>query len=300
MPLPPALAARLAKRGLVDESVVKASQEKVQRVETEEEVIAENYDTSLHRRTRVTTGATANGNEEISSVQIEKHFKGHPGCPNKWNVFHECNNFCISHWGMGITTPSPKYLRKQAKLMVKYPLPNTWKEVYDPGTGIHYYWEVTSDMVSWLPPGHPKALVTEAAATLREERHLVATDADGSDRESDSQEEEEEEDLEEMLPATDEREKEERRKATEERRRTEERRKPDGRTKVKTNDLDPMDPAAYSNAPRGRWSDGLERGNEAKTGADVTASGPLYQMRPYPNPGAVLRANAASKHQKES
>ena len=29
----------------------------------------------------------------------------------------------------------------------------------------------------------------------------------------------------------------------------------------------------------------------AKTGVDVTASGPLFQQRPYPNPGAVLRAN---------
>lgn len=48
---------------------------------------------------------------------------------------------------------------------------------------------------------------------------------------------------------------------------------------------------------RGGWSEGLNKGNEAKTGADVTASGPLYQMRPYPNPGAVLRANAeARKH----
>lgn len=46
---------------------------------------------------------------------------------------------------------------------------------------------------------------------------------------------------------------------------------------------------------RGGWSDGLNKGLEAKTGADTTAAGPLYQMRPYPSPGAVLRANARSK-----
>lgn len=45
----------------------------------------------------------------------------------------------------------------------------------------------------------------------------------------------------------------------------------------------------------GKWSDGLARHNEAKTGADTTASGPLYQMRPYPSPGAVLRSNRTTK-----
>lgn len=56
--------------------------------------------------------------------------------------------------------------------------------------------------------------------------------------------------------------------------------------------LDPMDPAAYSDVPRGKWSAGLENDSGVKTGADSTVSGVLYQMRPYPNPGAVLRANA--------
>ncbi|KAG7175845.1 Polyglutamine-binding protein 1-like 2 [Homarus americanus] len=45
---------------------------------------------------------------------------------------------------------------------------------------------------------------------------------------------------------------------------------------------------------RGTWASGLPQRNEARTGADVTASGPLFQMRPYPSPGAVLRANAAA------
>lgn len=42
---------------------------------------------------------------------------------------------------------------------------------------------------------------------------------------------------------------------------------------------------------RGNWSAGLERSGDAKTGVDSTASGPLFQQRPYPSPGAVLRAN---------
>lgn len=46
---------------------------------------------------------------------------------------------------------------------------------------------------------------------------------------------------------------------------------------------------------RGNWSAGLERSGEAKTGVDSTASGPLFQQRPYPSPGAVLRANRGGK-----
>jgi polyglutamine-binding protein 1 len=51
--------------------------------------------------------------------------------------------------------------------------------------------------------------------------------------------------------------------------------------------LDPMDPSSYSDAPRGKWSSGLE----GVRAADSTATGPLFQSRPYPSPGAVLRAN---------
>lgn len=50
---------------------------------------------------------------------------------------------------------------------------------------------------------------------------------------------------------------------------------------------------------RGSWSSGLPKRNEAKTGADTTAAGPLFQQRPYPSPGAVLRANAANQIPKE-
>eukprot|EP00667_Euglena_gracilis_P018547 EG_transcript_19712 len=50
--------------------------------------------------------------------------------------------------------------------------------------------------------------------------------------------------------------------------------------------LDPMDPSAYSDTPRGRWSAGLVTSSKH---ADSTASGPLFQQRPYPSPGAVLR-----------
>ncbi|KAL4855963.1 Polyglutamine-binding protein 1 [Chlorella vulgaris] len=53
--------------------------------------------------------------------------------------------------------------------------------------------------------------------------------------------------------------------------------------------VDPMDPSSYSDAPRGGWSAGLE-GSQPRA-ADTTAGGPLFQSRPYPSPGSVLRAN---------
>jgi len=31
------------------------------------------------------------------------------------------------------------------------------------------------------------------------------------------------------------------------------------------------------------------------SGVDTTASGPLFQMRPYPSPGAILRAGQAKR-----
>lgn len=63
-------------------------------------------------------------------------------------------------------------------------------------------------------------------------------------------------------------------------------------------ELDPMDPSSYSDAPRGGWVVGL-KGVQPRA-ADTTATGPLFQQRPYPSPGAVLRKNAevASQNKK--
>ncbi|KAL0027994.1 hypothetical protein WJX79_009299 [Trebouxia sp. C0005] len=62
--------------------------------------------------------------------------------------------------------------------------------------------------------------------------------------------------------------------------------------KARQDAFDPMDPSSYSDAPQGGWSSGLA-GAQPRA-ADTTATGPLFQQRPYPSPGAVLRANAAA------
>ncbi|KAK3162831.1 hypothetical protein QOZ80_1BG0094350 [Eleusine coracana subsp. coracana] len=62
------------------------------------------------------------------------------------------------------------------------------------------------------------------------------------------------------------------------------------RNRLEDDELDPMDPSSYSDAPRGGWVVGL-KGVQPRA-ADTTAAGPLFQQRPYPSPGAVLRRNA--------
>ncbi|KAL5726669.1 hypothetical protein ACHQM5_009691 [Ranunculus cassubicifolius] len=60
-------------------------------------------------------------------------------------------------------------------------------------------------------------------------------------------------------------------------------------------EVDPMDPSSYSDAPRGGWVVGL-KGVQPRA-ADTTATGPLFQQRPYPSPGAVLRKNEEAAKQ---
>ncbi|XP_026291953.1 polyglutamine-binding protein 1 [Frankliniella occidentalis] len=277
MPLPAALAARLAKRGIVKPSDIEAREN--ERKE-EEEVIAEDYD----ERERL-----GDDDDPMNIANLEKKFQGHPGCPNKYNIYHDCSKACVDLWGAGKLEADARYLRKKNRMLKKYPLPETWKEVYDPGLGRHYYWGTDADVVSWLPPTHPKASVSMCAAHLREERHMAEGDQD-DDEEEEEEEEEEKDDPQEEIENDKEQEEaiaERKRRQREERERLRSR----GRQKVRDNDLDPMDPASYSDIPRGTWSTGLPTQSEAKTGVDVTAAGPLYQMRPYPSPGAILRAN---------
>uniref|UniRef100_A0A673VDM6 Polyglutamine-binding protein 1 n=1 Tax=Suricata suricatta TaxID=37032 RepID=A0A673VDM6_SURSU len=121
-------------------------------------------------------------------------------------------------------------------------LPPSWYKVFDPSCGLPYYWNVDTDLVSWLSPHDPNSVVTKSAKKLRSNNAVASR---------------------------------------------------------KDEELDPMDPSAYSDAPRGTWSTGLPKRNEAKTGADTTAAGPLFQQRPYPSPGAVLRANAEASRTKQ-
>nr|XP_006625508.1 PREDICTED: polyglutamine-binding protein 1 [Lepisosteus oculatus] len=147
-------------------------------------------------------------------------------------------------------------------------LPPSWYKVFDPACGLPYYWNVETDLVSWLSPNDPNAVISKAAKKLKEVEERVEWEEVREKRQHRRED---------IAPYS---------------------KLKRGRER-KDEEMDPMDPSAYSDAPRGTWSTGLPKRNEAKTGADTTAAGPLFQQRPYPSPGAVLRANAEATRAKE-
>uniref|UniRef100_A0A0N5ARX4 WW domain-containing protein n=1 Tax=Syphacia muris TaxID=451379 RepID=A0A0N5ARX4_9BILA len=280
MPLPPALLARLKRRGIVKEKPV-------------EEVIAENYDLET---------TTGQGNDRKKSGRNDA---GAPGCPNKWNPYHYCVQFCYEHWKDGTSENKlpQKYTEQRLKVLKKYPLPPGWKEVYDAGCARHYYWCPRTDEVSWLPPRHPLAVIGDAAPKISKEYYEKGENTNGLDKKDEKETKDDEKEVY----------REDRGGRIHREDRTRRRRKygsgsesdgekgsgsdEEGRPELSDRDklkrarrkgIDPMDPAAYGdNVPIGTWSSGLHAHD--KSGADVTATGPLFQQRPYPAPGAVLR-----------
>ena len=328
MPLPPALAARLAKRGLLKDASVagydpqlgKAVEQQQGRgrqgpggrgrggggrggiggggggggvpsygyegrnlMEPEEEVFAENYDEQVNMNNmmdKTRPGVTATN--DMSKM-------GHPGCPNKWNIYHDCVPYCKQFWGAGLREPVNKeYIIAHAAMMERYsPLPDGWREMYDCGLGRHYYWCTKTDKVSWLPPGHPKANITDPASKVREAMAL---------RKMEEKEEDDDMELESDDSEDEDRRIEDQRRREKERRKEEERRIVNSGKKRKgrgeEDPLDPMDPASYSDVGRGTWATGLVDGTSNKGGVDNTATGPIFQQRPLPSPGDIMRANA--------
>eukprot|EP00071_Canis_lupus_P019430 XP_013967095.1 polyglutamine-binding protein 1 isoform X4 [Canis lupus familiaris] len=206
-----------------------------------------------------------------------------------------------------------------------------------PSCGLPYYWNVDTDLVSWLSPHDPNSVVTKSAKKLRSnnadaeeklERGHEKSDrnhekpdrshekSDRSHEKSDRSHEKSDRDRERGYDKVDRErdrdrdrdrdrgyDKSDREESKERRHHRREELAPYPKSKKaasrKDEELDPMDPSSYSDAPRGTWSTGLPKRNEAKTGADTTAAGPLFQQRPYPSPGAVLRANAEASRTKQ-
>lgn len=150
-----------------------------------------------------------------------------------------------------------------------------------------------NDLVSWLPPRHPKSIKSLSAARLREKKKLAQENdhknEKGSDKDNDN---DSDDDDGKGHHRHDKRDKDRDRDREDRRHRRDDRH---GRRKRRDDIIDPMDPAAYSDIPQGTWSDGLENN---KGRADSTASGPLYQQRPYPAPGEVLASNKEKNKKK--
>ncbi|XP_063438204.1 polyglutamine-binding protein 1-like [Mytilus trossulus] len=316
MPLPQALLARLQKRG-----IVKDEQKSADEVE---EVFAEDYDDPVKEAEYAKPAdipepqSEEEEDEEEEDGPLIHHI---PACPNRSNKYHTCVDYCKEKWGMKEFQKDSDMTRKRDRMLGKYPLPDGWLEVADPETNRYYYWNLVTDQVSWLSPVHPSAQITLSADKIQaifgdsaivsshdddlhlsDDEEMDVNDSESSPSSSSSSDSDSDEEFERKRQRTD-------------TNRQDDKRGGRGggggsgrggagrggggrggrRNQNKKEELDPMDPASYSEVSRGSWSSGLDRGNEAKTGADTTASGPLFQQRPYPSPGEIMRRNQANK-----
>lgn len=277
--MPTALAARLARRGLLKPS---AEPEEV------EEVIAEDYDDVQPARPYASMESEADQGF-TDETEPEELFHECLACPNRVNPYHVCVDYCKKRWGFKRFKPDPEMAKRHRRLLTKYPPPSGWAEVGDPETGRYYYWNLETDEVSWLPPQHPRASVSLSAERIKELK-LMAAENQVHSRDSQGESSDESTDLDDEEDLDDDKEFEVQARS---------KGKQNFGRKRQREALDPMDPAAYSDVPRGTWSTGLDQRGSAKTGVDVTVSGPLFQQRPYPSPGAVLRMNKDNTKNKE-
>ncbi|OTF77723.1 hypothetical protein BLA29_007438, partial [Euroglyphus maynei] len=170
--LPPALAQRLAKRGLLlnkndDQKQPSSSTSSSTTIEHEEEVIAEDYDETPAKQ------------EFIQLKTIDTVI----GCPNKYNIYHNCTSFCARKYSNVRMEPNKRICKIFAKLLKKYPLKDSvWEKVYEPGLQTFYFWNTETDQVSWLPPNHPDAKISISAEKLRQ---LVRDDQNENSDEKD-------------------------------------------------------------------------------------------------------------------
>ncbi|EDO31798.1 predicted protein, partial [Nematostella vectensis] len=205
------------------------------------------------------------------------------GCPNTTNPYHECSEYCHKRYGRGAVdhTQAP-----HIKDYSHVPLPPNWYFIPDPAGGRHYYWNTSTNQVSWLHPMDPAAEITLPASVLNKTNNDIAPNREIptplSSQDSGGLSIGRHPSL--MKGSQKRQEAAVKRKLSDREQKLESKR-------GKSDAVDPMDPSSYSDAPRGDWSSGLHQKGDAKTGVDVTANGPLFQQRPYPSPGAILRAN---------
>ena len=55
-------------------------------------------------------------------------------CPNMINRHHECAPYCRTRYGLKKFRPDSTMITKKTMVLTKYPLPEKWVEVADPGT----------------------------------------------------------------------------------------------------------------------------------------------------------------------
>lgn len=174
-----------ASRGSPRTGVVQSSQE-----ELEEEIIAEDYsdeqdddnatpkdvdrtpfefkgeerfNAELENSSQTSYNDKHQGRLEISSQLTESVL----GCPNKYNIHHYCNQYCIDKYGECNELSPTQEQRKQLSLVLKkYPMTSEWRVVYDSGVRTFYFWNTISNLVSWYPPSM-NGLISLSADQIR-------------------------------------------------------------------------------------------------------------------------------------
>ncbi|EDV93922.1 uncharacterized protein LOC6563697 [Drosophila grimshawi] len=176
MSLPPMLLQRLKSRGLVTKQNAQTPVS-----ETVEEIIAENYDEDdkNQQHSSVETSTYTSKNTAINEhywadrikerMEVTESHHGFKFCPNTYNIWHNCTLYCVNKWANGRPKPKDNYLRRYRRLIRKYPLGANWKDVYDNGCGVYYFYNSATRKVSWLPPTHPNARISNSAATFRKQ-----------------------------------------------------------------------------------------------------------------------------------
>ena len=86
----------------------------------EEEVFAESYDDTESKENSGADPFRINKKFGDTTTKRESsdrnRFMGHPGCPNKWNPYHECNSWCQEHYGDGKKELDPEYPEKSTRV----------------------------------------------------------------------------------------------------------------------------------------------------------------------------------------
>lgn len=274
----------------------------VENYSDEEEVIAEDYDEESETITNPEQYEYQPKPKENlwklrlkTRITVENDYLGHKGCPNKYNVYHRCTLFCLEHWKEGTIEPSDAYMKRYKRLIDRYPVPKGWIPIYDPGCAAFYFWNEHDQLVTWLPPCHPKAVIRKTAAVIRREMDLdpssnLNPDPDvGGPKFYITKPRPVHECDEKLQPPVV--------KPPKPKAPTIQR-KWSRKSRLEDGPADPMDPSSYSDIPRGTWSSGLETEGKGK-GADSTVSG-AFQQRPYPAPGAVLEMNRKKRSRSRS
>jgi hypothetical protein len=79
-------------------------------------------------------------------------------------------HLCLNRYGIKHYTPDPATEKRRRRMLKKYPLPSTWREVPDGNLDRCYYWNLETDEVSWLPPSHPRSHITQSAIKIRRKK----------------------------------------------------------------------------------------------------------------------------------